>query len=170
MTPHVRAITAPHKNWLEFPQGGAGRVPGTARPLRPHRRLSCATDLLHTEDSWICCPFGTCRGSNGNNRDKPQPPDVPECLPMTQSGHGLPRNELRKIAVDPHFADLGFLFELRLTWRVQVTQLITQSQWWNQVQCPPIRPRARLNSGSDSRRFSLNWALRHCRGSHFWSF
>jgi hypothetical protein len=83
---------------------------------------------------------------------------------------GFPELLLRKIGVEPHFANRSFLFELRLIWRAQVTELITRSQWWNQVQPPPILPRAHFNSGFVSKRFSLSWVLWHCRGSHFGSF
>ena len=33
------------------------------------------------------------------------------------------------------------------------------SQWWNQVQCQLIPPRAHFNRGFGNKKFSLSWAL-----------
>jgi histidine kinase len=48
---------------------------------------------------------------------------------------GFPELLLRKIAGGPHFANRSSLFNCS-SWRAEVTQLITRSQWWNQVQRP----------------------------------
>ena len=67
-------LTAPHKNWLSGRRcGGEGRALQDRIAIYLAAHLLRSTyrnlNLLHTEESWICCAFRTRQGSHRNSRD-----------------------------------------------------------------------------------------------------